>query len=597
MKGIRYLLKKLNDVNTKKKLLISYILLAFVPLLVVGIVLTTGMKNMALNQALNEASVNVERLETSISDVLKVPTDFSANVFLDKSLQTIVSNKYNTTMEVVEAYWQYTKFDDFIRLYSSIDNIMFYSVNNTIIENWRFMKASKEIMETPWYKDAVDKKGLISWSYIYNAAKNKYFLGMTRMVGTTSDPLGVLVIDMNSNYLYSIIKKEPFETIVVDDKGFVVLAKDTMLIGKMIDELNLGSDIIKEDSGIFQTKFQNRLSKVIVNSFYSQGSASKLKIYCVFSISSIVGKANGISLLGFSIIGASLLISLVFIIFFSDVLSKRIRYLSKYVHRVALGDFNLSSAIEGNDEVGQLSKDLNMMAKSIDKLVKEVHETSLQKNQLIIKQKEIKLKMLANQINPHFLFNTLETIRMKIHDVGEPETADVVALLGKIMRRNLEIGTELTTLTEEIDIVKSYLDIQKFRYEDKFNYTIDISEDVENCRIMPLTIQPIVENAAVHGLENMNNNGIIIINAKNEDGLFKISVIDNGSGMDMTKLSDIRKSLNETENDLGRRIGLKNVHQRIRLHYGDAYGLEISSEPGKGTQVDILLPGKGCFLC
>lgn len=593
MKSINYLLDRLSDLNTKKKLLLSYIIIVFIPVLGVGIILTTGMRNITLNQAVNEASVNVDRLEKSITDILKSPIDFSNILILDKSLKKLISSQYNSTIDVVEAYWQYSKFDEYVRLYSSIDSIMLYSVNDTLIENWRFMKTSKEISESAWYKNAINKRGKISWQYIYNPYIKKYNLSMTRMLKTENNPLGVLVINMNSYYLNSIIKKEPFETFVVDEKGYVITAKNLSFIGQTIDKLNLGQDIIKKDQGIFETEFQNEISKVIVKPFYPEGSASKLKIFCIFPIDNIVSGAKRISFVGYSIITVSLLVTLIFITLFADVLSKRIKHLSGDVHEVALGNFRSLSIIKGNDEVGQLSKDLNMMAISIERLLYEVNETSLQKNQLIIKQKEIKLKMLANQINPHFLFNALESIRMKIHDIGETETADVVALLGKIMRRNLEISNELTTISEEIDIVKSYLDIQKFRYEDKINYYIDIEDDIGNYGIMPLIIQPIVENSVVHGLENMDGNGVIIVDIKRINGFLKISVIDNGLGIDGTKLDYIQKSLNETENDSSKRIGLKNVHQRIKLYYGDDYGLKVSSEPDHGTRIDILLPELG----
>ena len=133
-----------------------------------------------------------------------MPTDFSNIIFLDKTLQTIVSRKYRTTLEVVEAYQQYTRFDDYLRLYKSIDNIMFYTTNDTIIENWRFIKTTKEISESPWYKNAVRRRGIISWNYIYNAVKGKSYLSMYRSIECLKGPLGVLVIGINDYYLNSI---------------------------------------------------------------------------------------------------------------------------------------------------------------------------------------------------------------------------------------------------------------------------------------------------------------------------------------------------------------------------------------------------------
>lgn len=161
------------------------------------------------------------------------------------------------------------------------------------------------------------------------------------------------------------------------------------------------------------------------------------------------------------------------------------------------------------------------------------------------------------------------------------------------MRRNLEIGNELTTLKEEIDIVKSYLEIQKFRYGDKISYEFNVPGDIDNYRIMPLIIQPIVENAVIHGLENMNSAGTVTVDIKKEGGFLRISVIDNGLGIENSKLLKIREALNDPEDNSNKRIGLKNVHQRLKLRYGDDYGLDITSESGHGAKIDITLPERG----
>lgn len=597
MKTIGSLFSKFKNVRTRNKLLISYLLVVFIPVLAVGLILTSGMRQMALNQAVREATVNVDRLEKSVSDILRTPDDFSNILLTDKTLQRIVSRQYQNTIEVVEAYQEYSRFDDYLRLYKSIAGIMLYTDNDTILENWRFMRTNDQIRNSWWYETALRNKGAVSWNFICNPAKGKCFFSMTRSIEYMNRPVGVLVIDIDGYYLDSIIRKEPFETIIVDENGTIAAAKDESLKGRNLKDLNLEENIMATDSGIFQANYRGKVSKIIVNTFTPDGSISKLKVICVFPVDSIVGGADRTGFIGFSIIAASLLVSLIFILVFSNVLSRRLKHLSRDVHKVATGDFNISSAIDGSDEIGQLARDLNSMAQSLEKLLAEVREANmqknqlaLQKNQLIIKQKEIKLKMLASQINPHFLFNTLETIRMKIHSAGEPETADIVALLGKLMRRNLEIGSELTALGEETDVVRSYLEIQKFRYGCKLNYEINVCEGIMDYRIIPLVIQPLVENAVIHGLENRKGEGRISVDIACGDGTLRISVADNGIGIEQANLVNIRQSLNEAEDESSKKIGLKNIHQRLKLYYGDEYGLEISSTPGQGTRVDIALP-------
>lgn len=267
----------------------------------------------------------------------------------------------------------------------------------------------------------------------------------------------------------------------------------------------------------------------------------------------------------------------------------------KVVSRARMGgDIDYTSNITGKDEIGRLSKDLNIMVENIKKLTKEVYEANFQKQQLLIWQKDMKLKVLANQINPHFLFNSLETIRMKAHIKGEEEIARIIMLLGKIIRKNLELDNQHVPLRSELELVENYLEIQKFRYGEKINYQIEEFRHLENYLILPLLIQPVVENAIIHGLENKEGRGNVWIKFVRENGELRIIVTDDGVGIDRKKLVKLQKILakNGIPGGIGRRkIGLLNVHQRIKLYYGEKYGLRVSSTHNQGTTVEIILPG------
>jgi len=225
--------------------------------------------------------------------------------------------------------------------------------------------------------------------------------------------------------------------------------------------------------------------------------------------------------------------------------------------------------------------------------VNEVRESNRQKHQLEMKQNEIRLKMLASQINPHFLFNALESIRMKAHLKGEKEIAQTVRLLGKLMRRNLEISRRLARLEDEIDIVRCYLDIQRFRYEERLNYELLIEPGMEQIPVPPLIIQPIVENAVVHGIEGKEEGGTVTVRIVREGDDALVEVADDGVGMEEDRLAALIASLDEQEGEEQRRIGLRNVHQRLILMYGPASGLSIESASGSGTRVSFRLPAGG----
>jgi two-component system sensor histidine kinase YesM len=278
--------------------------------------------------------------------------------------------------------------------------------------------------------------------------------------------------------------------------------------------------------------------------------------------------------------------------YFSKTISERVDILRKEMHRVVNGDFYIVSRIEGTDEIGQLYQDLKTMIKSIKQLIEEVYIEKIQKEQLRANQREVEFKMLANQINPHFLYNTLETIRMKAFCNGDKEIADIVKKLGKIMRRNLEVSGKIVSLQSELELIENYLQIQSVRFEGMVKYELIIEESVrkDEYKILPLLLQPIVENAFVHGLEEKKEKGTIKIDILEKDDFLIIKVNDDGVGIPTQKLEIINEKLLSFEETNGKSIGMINVNQRIKIHYGRQYGLSIESEFGKGTTVTLLLP-------
>lgn len=292
---------------------------------------------------------------------------------------------------------------------------------------------------------------------------------------------------------------------------------------------------------------------------------------------------------GIILIGLSILISLIIIITFSYRYSNRLTAFQRLMHKTAAGDFENLELIDGHDEISDLYRVLNTMINSIQNLVSTVYEEQVQKERLYSRQKDVEFKMLASQINPHFLYNTLETIRMKARCNGETEIEELVKMLAKIMRRNIQVGDKLVALKSELELVEYYLKIQQYRFGDRIRYNIDVKCDIDYLKIMPLLIQPVVENAFVHGLETKEGEGEIRIIVERTDRL-RIHIIDNGNGMSETKLNEIKESLNDISKLDRDHIGLNNVNQRIKLLYGDEYGIYIKSKVDEGTTVLIEIP-------
>lgn len=181
---------------------------------------------------------------------------------------------------------------------------------------------------------------------------------------------------------------------------------------------------------------------------------------------------------------------------------------------------------------------------------------------------------------------------MNAHMKGEKEIANVVRLLGKLMRKNLEVGRDQIMLKEELEMVRSYLEIQKFRYEDRLEYELVIDRKLEGIFMPPLIIQPLVENAVVHGVENKEGGVHVKLLIQAVDDHAEITIQDDGMGMTQERLKEVRRSIAEAHTDVNNRIGLSNVQQRLTMTFGDKHGLNISSEYGKGTFISFTIPSK-----
>ncbi|WP_246096195.1 sensor histidine kinase [Paenibacillus sinopodophylli] len=592
MKSIRALALRMDNIRIKKKLIISFILVVFVPVLIVGVFLTVAFRQNVLDQATQQITNNVERVKKQTFDIIRMPIEISDKLLVDSRLTNTVNTQYNSAFEVVKAFWDYRDFRDYIQLYSEIYNIRFYTTNMTILDNWEFLKVTNKIKQEPWYQSALKEDG-IHWSYIADETKNnrKYLSLIRKITFPTYRTNGILVIGVSQDELNAMISQEPFDTMIIDDNGYMIAAKNPEWIGKNINELDFTSQLTDKAAGTYEFKYEGKPSKIVIEDLLPSSSRNGLKIVSVFTIESIVSGANRISLLGFGIIMLSLVIAFILIYIFSTILAKRMLVLNKDLNKVAMGDLNVISHVTGSDEIGILSKQFNNMVVSIRGLMDEVSESHKQQAQLQLRQKEIKLKMMASQINPHFLFNALESIRMKAHIKGEAEISSIVRMLGKMIRRNLEIGTRKIALKDELEIVRCYLEIQKFRYgNDRLTFRLEVDPIGQEIEVPPLIIQPLIENAVVHGLDNIAEGGFVLLTTQVIDHKLRVEVADNGAGISEEKLEQINASLHDMEEHDEYRIGLRNVHQRLVMIYGEGTGLTLKSELGAGTRITLEIP-------
>lgn len=583
-----------NNVRIKHKLILSYVLVVFIPVLIVGIFLTARYRQDVIEQATLQTINNVDRVKQRMLDLTRVPTDISKYLQADNKLMYTVNAEYPTTLDVVHAYWDYRKFKEYLTQNKEISSIRFYTTNPTLLNNWEFIKVTDEIGSADWYRNAMKQNG-VHWFDLADETKgNKKYLSLVRKITFQQfRSSGVLVITVNEDQLNAILRLEPFDTMIVDEKGFIAASNNAAWNHAHISELQLGNQLTSKPTGTYQIKYNGKLCKAIVEDLQPQTNGESIHIISIFEIDSIVDKAKRVSILGFLIIAGSLLIAIILIYMFSGVLSRRISILNRELYMVGLGDLKVISEIRGNDEIGLLSRQFNNMVARLSRLMDEVAESQRIKNRLELRQRDIKLKMMASQINPHFLFNALESIRMNAHIKGQDQLASIVEMLGFIIRRNLDIGSGNIPLEDELESVRCYLEVQKFRFgDDRLAFRIHMDPIVGGIelQIPPLVIQPLVENAVVHGLDDVEQGGKIEISIYKAGRFIRFEVTDNGCGIPEAKRKEIVSSLNDMEETENYRIGLRNVHLRLYMLYGEQCGLVIDTEEGKGTRVSFQIP-------
>lgn len=270
----------------------------------------------------------------------------------------------------------------------------------------------------------------------------------------------------------------------------------------------------------------------------------------------------------------------------SKSVTKPIKKLCDMTNKVAKGDFSVKTKMQAVDEISVLTDSFNDMTREIGMLVEDI---KTQQDNLRITES----KLMQAQINPHFLYNTLDTIVWLAEEKQNAEVVKMVTALSEFFRTTLSKGRDYITVKEEESHIRSYLEIQKFRYQDIMDYEIEIEEELYHCIIPKLTLQPIIENALYHGIKNKRGKGMIRITGKKEGNQMIFKVIDNGKGMNEETLEKLRKSIQGTESGGSEGgFGLANVNQRIRYYYGNDCGVLLDSTENTGTEATVIIECK-----
>lgn len=476
----------------------------------------------------------------------------------------------------------------------NIENIALLSKNGQMLESVPAarLKSNVDVIDENWFKNALLKTENLHFSTphvqtIFDGSESQYrwVISMSRAVEITNGPYtdqGVLLIDIRYNSLERL-----FDGVNLGNGGYAYLiSSDGEIIYHPKAQL-IDSGIVKEN---------NQESAGLKDGNYEEVFDGEKRIVSVKTVGYTGWKIVGVTPLdGMSLNNIKTKLLMVFIIAFvlfilsiinsyiSTRITDPIKELEKAVNEIEQGNLEVEVRSAGSYEIQHLGTSIQSMARRIRKLMNDIvaeHES----------KRRSEFDTLQSQINPHFLYNTLDIIVWMIENEKQSEAVKVVTALARFFRISLSKGKSIIPVKDELEHVRNYLMIQHMRYKNKFTYDIEADEDVLELASLKLMLQPLVENAIYHGMEFMDGDGEILVRAwRREDDLY-MSVSDNGLGMTQEQVEHLFQAADHTSSGRGSGIGVKNVNEWIKLYFGTGYGLDIQSEPDEGTTVTAHLP-------
>ncbi|QUL55781.1 sensor histidine kinase [Paenibacillus tritici] len=416
-----------------------------------------------------------------------------------------------------------------------------------------------------------------------NAGDRREVFSILRTVSSVSSlqKIGIIVFDIHISLFKGIV--DPVnavtqgDTLIVDDKGELLYASP--------DDRSGGSGLLEKHTdkflqhvsgpgGHFQITLDGKKFLAVYTVSAKTGWTTLVSIPLERILSPVETTRNAQLLTTLAIIAFALIVAT----FISHALTKPLKSMVRLMKQVQHGNLEVWLHPRYNDEIGILGSHFNRMIIRIKDLLQEVKLTEKRKQRA-------DMRALQNQINPHFIYNTLESIRMLAEGSDDPRVAKLTYLLGMQMRYGIVRSEETVTIRQELDHTRNYLDMLQIRFPDKFSMKIDVPAALLDLPVIKLVFQPIVENAVFHGLEPKEGPGTIHITGWLEGGSAVFCVEDDGVGMDEATLRTLNHTLTGGADSEKFGIGLRNVNERLRLDYGSPYGLRVESESGTGTRV------------
>lgn len=564
--------------------MVAMFLTVILPLFVAGVFLIVNMRASSKESALNSALNTADNIKFRLDDIMESTETVVENFSVSNEMLEFLMNDYSDKSQYYEYYSKFST-DRYTVMSPQIEKLMVYVTRDDFVYSSNYLYADENITSQEWFEHAIQNEDRVVWNVVKSPADDKYYLSCLKAITDNRRVYGVIAALISNEWADKIINNEGFMAVLSVGRGNVYFSNyDGIIPGETINmdgDFRVSAIRKTYDYGFFDYK-----GYTVLENFYS---GNTFQIVLLLPSHYVNYELNRLSVIYGGYCGLMIILSLLIILLFTSVFSRRIKLLSSKMHAVAGGNFDVEFNDKGNDEIADLYSDLGQMISDMRSMMNDVYQAEIQSETFKFNQMEAEFKALASQINPHFLYNTLETIRMKAYCNNDKETADLVKKLGKFMRRCLEFKDGDVTLRSELEFTNSYLELQSARFGDRISYSI-YSEVSKNYMILPLIIQPLVENAFVHGIEGSKSNGRIDIRVYYSNEYVLIDVTDNGQGMSEEKLRELEEKLEISDTSSGKSIGLTNVHKRIKMYHGEKYGMSIKSKLGEGTTIRVTLP-------
>lgn len=572
----------------KKKLFLLYLLCVLIPVTLLDGVLFANLLSKETKRQDNEMENVANAIQYDIAKTMDDAVFITKDYWLNQTVNDFLSTKYNS------AYDFFKRYDD-IENNSIIDvslvghnaSLHLYADNNSIINGGKFGNFSL-VRNQKWYRYFRDsRRNLVVYPYAATTGEEgnvqspvRYVSVIRRMDYYEPSCEKIMKLDLD----YTSIEN----TILNSDSVYrvYVCSGNTILFSNQGNTSKNGKFDMLTNEEKQEVGYRKSMQ------FYTQ----QWDVYVLRQQSGVLLVLQNNLLFVIGMITFSVLVPFIFMYLFNRSFTLRLKQLSTRLEGVSRSNDRLEEIcdIRGRDEIGELMHDYNRMAARINDLIQVVYKRKLEEQEADIARQRAEVLALQSQINPHFLFNALESIRMHSILRHENETAEMICKLSLMMRSSVEWSQDVITVQEEIQFAEAYLQLQKYRFGRQLNYRIRVAPECGNLYLPKLTIVTFVENACVHGIEGKTSPGWIFLEAARTGDEITLEVEDTGVGMSEQALQNMRKSMDNASIDSlkakGSRVGVINACIRIKAFCHDRSRFEVESEEGVGMTVTIHIP-------